>query len=200
MQMICPQCETDLDTARGIQTARGLVCGDCWDVVCQLPIWQTTAALDPAGQPTRRTWRISVPGKPFGQPRSEIQRIGSFVKMFTPDGPHNDLTKALNLTARIRFDSPLDGPVGVFIDAVFPRLKTHNWAKRLHVSLWKWTKPDNDNISKLVCDALNRVAWHDDGQVSILTVRKRFAAGQETARTDVFIYTMGEFDDGPRKY
>jgi Holliday junction resolvase RusA-like endonuclease len=29
-------------------------------------------------------------------------------------------------------------------------------------------KPDWDNLGKLVCDALNGVAWHDDAQVTEL--------------------------------
>ena len=33
-------------------------------------------------------------------------------------------------------------------------------------------KPDADNISKLVLDALNGIAWKDDSQVTVLTVRK----------------------------
>ena len=33
-------------------------------------------------------------------------------------------------------------------------------------------KPDADNIAKLVLDALNGKAWHDDSQVTAITVNK----------------------------
>ena len=33
-------------------------------------------------------------------------------------------------------------------------------------------KPDWDNVGKIICDALNGVAWNDDAQVTQATVRK----------------------------
>lgn len=35
-------------------------------------------------------------------------------------------------------------------------------------------KPDWDNVGKIVCDALNGIAWHDDAQVTQATVRKLY--------------------------
>lgn len=37
-------------------------------------------------------------------------------------------------------------------------------------------KPDADNIAKIICDALNGVAYKDDTQVVELRVRKIYAA------------------------
>ena len=37
------------------------------------------------------------------------------------------------------------------------------------------TKPDLDNIAKVVCDALNKVAYHDDNQVIELNVTKFYS-------------------------
>lgn len=36
-------------------------------------------------------------------------------------------------------------------------------------------KPDADNIAKVVCDALNGVAYKDDTQITMLTISKHFA-------------------------
>lgn len=36
-------------------------------------------------------------------------------------------------------------------------------------------KPDADNIAKVVCDALNGVAYHDDSAAVELIIRKRFS-------------------------
>ena len=35
-------------------------------------------------------------------------------------------------------------------------------------------KPDTDNIGKVVADALNGIAYHDDAQIVTLEVRKRY--------------------------
>ena len=34
------------------------------------------------------------------------------------------------------------------------------------------TKPDWDNIGKIIADAFNGVAWHDDAQITQATVHK----------------------------
>ena len=36
-------------------------------------------------------------------------------------------------------------------------------------------KPDFDNIGKIVCDALNDIAYHDDAQIVDAQVRKFFS-------------------------
>lgn len=51
----------------------------------------------------------------------------------------------------------------------------------------KVSKPDWDNIGKVVCDALNGVAWLDDSQVVDARVRKRFAEGDEVPHLRVII-------------
>ena len=42
-------------------------------------------------------------------------------------------------------------------------------------------KPDLDNVAKIVCDALNGVAYKDDAQVVKLTVHKRYSERPEVA-------------------
>ena len=48
-------------------------------------------------------------------------------------------------------------------------------------------KPDSDNVDKLVRDALNRLAWHDDAQVTTCHLykrpRSRYAVGDRTVVT-----------------
>lgn len=36
-------------------------------------------------------------------------------------------------------------------------------------------KPDTDNVAKIVLDALNGIAYHDDAQIVQLTVLKRYS-------------------------
>ena len=36
-------------------------------------------------------------------------------------------------------------------------------------------KPDLDNVAKLICDALNGLAWHDDNAIVDMQVRKFYS-------------------------
>lgn len=48
-------------------------------------------------------------------------------------------------------------------------------------------KPDADNVTKLVMDALNGVAWVDDAQVTDLNVHKKYRYSDAPERTTVRI-------------
>lgn len=62
-----------------------------------------------------------------------------------------------------------DGPVNVAISYQRELSKSNPlyWAGRSDLSV-----PDLDNVAKLVCDALNGVAWKDDRQIIHLDVTK----------------------------
>lgn len=70
-------------------------------------------------------------------------------------------------------------PLLVTITAYFPIPSKATKAERAmilsgggHVT----SKPDADNIAKIILDALNGIAYEDDAQVEELTVRRRYAA------------------------
>lgn len=46
-------------------------------------------------------------------------------------------------------------------------------------------RPDADNIAKAICDALNSLAYHDDSQIVMLTVIKRYVAGSPYALVSI---------------
>lgn len=50
-------------------------------------------------------------------------------------------------------------------------------------------KPDLDNVAKLIYDALNGVAWHDDNAIVDTQVRKFYS---DNPRVDVTIRTAGQ--------
>ena len=45
--------------------------------------------------------------------------------------------------------------------------------------LFPTVKPDSDNISKIILDALNGLAYYDDNQVTDLTIYKLYATTNE---------------------
>lgn len=62
--------------------------------------------------------------------------------------------------------------------------------RRRDFGMPKVTRPDVDNLTKLVLDAISdaHIAWADDGAVSTLSLRKRYAYEDEEA----FIYVLIE--------
>lgn len=50
-------------------------------------------------------------------------------------------------------------------------------------------KPDLDNLTKSVLDALNGIAWYDDAQIVELKVNKYYSAG--SGRITLYISEMG---------
>jgi Holliday junction resolvase RusA-like endonuclease len=72
-----------------------------------------------------------------------------------------------------RFPGPLAGPLQLKIVAVYLWPKSTTKARLGAVDGgWKITKPDSDNITKIVKDALNTIAYADDAQVSFSSTWK----------------------------
>ena len=69
--------------------------------------------------------------------------------------------------AREYFPEPLAGPVFVLISSYFEPPKSWSKSKReAAIGKYHTQKPDNDNIRKVILDALNGVAFADDCQVA----------------------------------
>lgn len=65
-----------------------------------------------------------------------------------------------DLLARRRPDAPLEGPVELRIVWSYPPSDMHPWGT------WKTTRPDTDNLIKMVKDEMTRLGfWKDDAQV-----------------------------------
>ena len=65
---------------------------------------------------------------------------------------------------------PYEGPVSLSTVWLFPKGKTHKHGE------WRVTKPDTDNLQKLLKDCMTRCGyWHDDAQVVRESVEKRWS-------------------------
>jgi Holliday junction resolvase RusA-like endonuclease len=72
---------------------------------------------------------------------------------------------------------PITGPIELSVMAVYQWPKS--WSKRkrsLPGAGWKTSRPDGDNLTKLVKDALNTIAWTDDAQVASWHGWKKYEA------------------------
>lgn len=88
--------------------------------------------------------------------------------------------------------SPQEGPMALEVAAFYAPPKSL-CKKRTPVRRGtpKGTKPDWDNIGKIVSDALNGVAWIDDSQVARATVTKCYAAQGEAGYVLVRVTPLG---------
>ena len=127
------------------------------------------------------TVRFTVPGSPQGKARPRFTKG----RTYTPKN-----TVIYEKLVRIRYQAaamgitPAEGPVSVTILARYPIPKSATKAKRAGMisgALLPTKKPDLDNVAKIVCDALNGVAYRDDSQIVDLKVHKYFSETPEVA-------------------
>lgn len=122
--------------------------------------------------------KFEIIGKPIGKQRPRVTRWTTY----TPD-------KTINYETFVRYTfinefpnfTPMENAVKAKITAYFEVPKSYSKKKKKEclTNLDYIHKPDVDNISKIILDALNGLAYHDDNQVSCLLVFKNYTDGQE---------------------
>lgn len=127
---------------------------------------------------------FSVPGNPVPQPRPRVSTRGGFARAYVPaKHPVHAYRQAIAAAARDAGLAETSEPIGVVIDAVFARPKSHLTKAGVKSTAPVLPRPDVDNIGKAVLDALQDVIG-DDTCVARLVVEKSY--GTE-ARTTVRI-------------
>lgn len=129
--------------------------------------------------------QIVIPGEPVAQPRHQVANGRAYIPAKHPIHAFKD---SVRLIGRQSISKPLEGPIGVSLTFVFARPK--RLKKTRPDQTWKDTKPDIDNLEKAVLDALNGIAWNDDGQVAAVMKNKVWAAIDEAPRTIVKIVKL----------
>lgn len=140
-----------------------------------------------------RQIKFSVPGQPFGKQRPKFSRAGQYVKTYTPDETvsYENLVKLMYQQAAKGKMFSEDAALDVRIIAYYEIPKSISKKKRkamLEHKIRPTKKPDWDNIGKIVCDSLNKVAYRDDSAVVDAQVRKFYS---ENPRVDVSIRVIG---------
>lgn len=134
---------------------------------------------------------FTVPGNPQGKARARTfynQKLGRS-QSITPEKTvlYENLVKQC-------FTANCDGgffdkePLVMMVIAYFPIPKSTTKKDRQLIMgglLYPTKKPDADNIAKVICDALNGVAYGDDTQVVSLTVMKEYTDAEP--RVEVYI-------------
>lgn len=122
--------------------------------------------------------RITIDGHPKGKGRPKFSKQGH---AYTPSDTRE--YEALIVTAYRAayhgFKFPKETQLDLRIRAYYPIPKSDSKANRMkklkNELRPKNIKPDIDNVVKIVCDALNDVAYHDDTQIVDQQARKFYS-------------------------
>ena len=128
---------------------------------------------------------FSIPGAPFGKQRPRVVHNGSFSKAYTPKETVNyeNLIKVMYQQAAKGQMFPEGSMLDVRIIAYYEIPKSTSKKKQkqmLEHKIRPTKKPDWDNIGKIVCDSLNKIAYHDDSAVVDAQVRKFYSENPST--------------------
>lgn len=136
-----------------------------------------------------------VPGPPVSKGRPRFVRKTGHT--FTPAKTAAAEETIETIAAKAMAGRPLyNEALAVIIDAAFLWPKSISKRKKKDLrSKFKKTRPDQDNIAKIYCDAANGVVWADDALLSIVMCRKFYA---EKPGTTVRVYSLeSEFPSWP---
>lgn len=116
---------------------------------------------------------------PVAQPRPKAARIGTSIRIYTPQGVRvksykSAIKKAFLDAAGENFEEGPNGPIHLVVKFLFKRPADKLRVSESDVIIPHLKKPDVDNLVKSVMDALNGVAWHDDSQVYSLLTSKEY--------------------------
>ncbi len=119
--------------------------------------------------------KFTIPGEPMGKARPRICRNGH---SFTPKKTVNYETLVKEMYSIAKGEYYENKQLAITVKAYFsiPESKSRK-QKELMINgvIQPTKKPDCDNILKIICDALNGVAYKDDSQIVAARITKWYA-------------------------
>ena len=121
--------------------------------------------------------KITIPGEPQGKARPRLGKTHTY----TPSKTKNYerlvafLCRSQNANAIFTPDTALEMDIAAYIAVPKSDAKARKDDK-LSGIIRPTKKPDWDNIGKIISDALNGIAYHDDTQIVDARVRKYYSA------------------------
>jgi len=131
---------------------------------------------------------FTVPAAPVPQPRARATAVNGRARMYGAKKSHpiHVFKAAVQLAfAKAYTGPPIEGPIEIEIVFVLPRPKSMRWKTKPMPRVLHPKRPDIDNLTKGVLDALNGLAWGDDGQIYRAAVSKWYASGDEQPHTTI---------------
>lgn len=119
---------------------------------------------------------FTVYGDPKAQKRHRHFRRGNFTQSYDPSSEEKQ--DFLWAAMKYKPKTPLEGPLDFSATFIFPRPKSHFRTGKFSNEMkpnaphFHTSKPDGDNLVKLVMDAMNKTFWKDDAQLSVIGITK----------------------------
>ena len=134
---------------------------------------------------------------PKGRPRF-TSRGRSYTPAATVKAEHEVANALLQKTREKGGEWPKTGPLAVRI--VFAMPVPESWSKKKQQQarsneLWHTSRPDADNLLKLVLDAANGVLWVDDAQLVMVGAGKEYAVKNTGVMLELFSVSLVDDDD-----
>lgn len=136
---------------------------------------------------------FEVIGAPVGKRRPKFSTVHGYAQAIKPkeDVIYENLVKLSFQQAKPSDYNLFDKAVKMTILACFAIPKSFSKKKQkeaLEGTIRPLTKPDAYNIAKIICDALNDIAYKDDTQIIELTITKQYASEPKVKITLVEYY------------
>ena len=125
---------------------------------------------------------VTLPVEPMPKLRPRFRVVHGRVFTHTPyeTKAFENEVAALYLTRvkGLKFEAHKPLQVRIEFYMQHPKSYTKKKIQAIEDGLLKHTvKPDLDNLTKALLDALNDIAWHDDAQIVDLQIRKEYTTG-----------------------
>jgi Holliday junction resolvase RusA-like endonuclease len=118
--------------------------------------------------------KLTIPGEPMGKQRPKFGNG----RTYTPQKTVNYETLVKELYIIGNYGKQLEGQLQMLVRAYFQIPKSATKGKLLdmkHNIVRPTSRPDWDNVGKIISDALNGLAYKDDSQIVSATVEKWYS-------------------------
>lgn len=126
-------------------------------------------------------YEFEIPGKITGKGRPRVNTTTAIAYTPAKTKEYEELVKQYFII-KYRRINPLEGRIKINITAYFSVPK--NTSKKqeenmLNNAISPTKKPDIDNIAKIILDALNKLAFKDDNQITKLEIEKKYGTEEK---------------------
>ena len=121
--------------------------------------------------------KVEIYITPFGKERPRASVVGGHARIYTPKATETYEREIKKAWEKVNGSEPFSGPLVMRLYFYMPIPKSETKANKLKMLEKKKrpvTKPDLDNLSKSIMDALNGVAYNDDNQIVTLLAKKYY--------------------------